>query len=258
MRFVYQIGFILMSVGLFVSGILFDNVVLLALSLSLGYLVLTLLESRFTETRGKMVNEAVEANGMTMEETALYLPFSSQEGVFVFKKEKESRLVNISGVNYPIHSLKPYEIKGGEVKKGELETKFLDFVFISKWILRTTFLLSLALATFFIYQENQYGYLVVPIGLLLFHVLSYSGIGLVARQMRVAKSVNKDREYLHDLMVFYGEVMLGIENPVPKTDVFPTGDILVRFDNGEETEFYYVPFNERVWLEMTAEGIAVP
>lgn len=257
MRLVYQIGFVLMSVGLFVSGILFDNVVLLALSLSLGYLVLTLLESRFTETRGKMVNEAVEANGMTMEETALYLPFSNQEGVFVFKKEKESRLVKVSGINYPIHSLKPYEIKGGEVKKGELETKFLDFVFVSKWILRTTFLLSLLLATYFIYQENQYGYLAVPIALLFFHVFSYSGVGMVARQIKVAKRVNEDREYLHDLMVFYGEVLLGMENPIPEAEVFPTGDILVRFNNGEKSEFYYVPFNERVWLEITAEGIVV-
>lgn len=258
MRLVYQTGFFLMSVGLFASGILFDNVVLMALSLSVGYLVLTLLESRFTETRGKMVNEAVEANGMTMEDTALYLPFSNQEGVFVFKKAKESRMVNVSGINYPIHALMPYEIKEGEVKKGELETKFLDFVFVSKWILRTTILLALALATYFIYKENQYGYLAVPIALLFFHIFSYSGIGMVARQIRVAKRVNKDREYLHELMVFYGEVLLGMKNPIPQAEVFPTGDILVRFDNGEKSEYYYVPFNERVWLELTAEGIVVP
>lgn len=258
MRIFYRVAFVLVSLGLFVIGLLKENLVVLALSMTLGYILMPYLEYRFTNARQKIIDEAVERNGMTMDEESIYLPFSNDEGVFVLKKDSESKVVEVSGTFVPVHRFKNYELTGGEVKKGDLEEKFLDYVLLSKAFLVTMNLVSALLAYFYIYQEDRFGYLAIPIVMFIVNLLLYPSINVVIKNITNSKILNRDKEKLHELINYYGQTLLGIPEPKHNTTVLPNGDIVVRFEREGQDEYYYIPMYDRMRLEWTKDQIVSP
>lgn len=253
MRMVYQLGFMMMTGGLLSLGLWFSNVYLIVLALTLGYLCISLLRSRFIETRSIMLEEAVQSSGMRMDEKALYFPFSNDEGLYILKSEEKMTVLKIGKVKFQIKKLNSYPLVNSRVEKLELEKKYMDYIFISRTALHFTTFLSLVYASYYIYMVGKYAYLVIPLGILLCHFIFYSQVTRSATEISLSKKLNKDREYLHELMRFYGVAVLGLENPTPITEVMVTGAILVRFEDTLDTPYYYMTFEERFYLEMTAE-----
>ncbi|WP_442638194.1 hypothetical protein [Rossellomorea marisflavi] len=258
MRIFYRVAFVLVSLGLFSIGLLKENLVVLALSMTLGYILIPYLEYRFTNARGKMIDQAVERNGMTLEEDSICLPFSNNEGVFVLKNDDESRVVKVSGTNVPVHRFRHYELTEGDVKKGELEKKFLDYVFLSKAFLNTMNIVAMFLALFYIYQDSRYGYLIIPIVICIINLIMYSSLNIVIHNISYSKTINSNKEKLHELMTFYGQALLGMTEPKHSTTIVSNGDIVVRFERDGRDEYYYIPLNDLIRLEWTKEQTVSP
>lgn len=257
MKTIIQFGFMLTAGGLFVTGVWFQNAYLLAIALSLAYLCVTLLRNRFTDTRQAMFDGASQSSGMKLDDKSLFFPFSNETGEFVLKSEEDFTFTQVGNVNYQVKKLNAYPIAKGKVKQYEIEDNYLQYIFVSRFALRFVTLLAFVLAGYFAYTADKYGYVVIPIAMFIYHFIFYYQIFASAKEIVNARYVNADREYLNELMRFYGATVVGLDNPEPITEIMPTGAVLVRFEDSADAPYYFVSFQERVYLEMSAEQLSI-
>lgn len=257
MKTIIQFGFMMTTGGLVVMGVWFQNAYLLAVALSLAYLCVTLLRNRFLDTRQAMFEAASQSSGMKLDEKSLFFPFSNEAGEFVLKSEGDSTFTQVENINYRVTKLNAYSITEGKVKPNKIGDTYLEYIFISRLALRFTTLLAFILAGYFAYTADKYSYFVIPIAMVIYHFVIYYQVFSSAKEIVNARFVNADKEYLNELMRFYGSVVVGLENPEPIVEELPTGAILVRFENAIDTTYYFVAFQERVYLEMSAEKLKI-
>lgn len=257
MKTMYQFGFMLTAGGLFVTGLFFEKAYLMAIALSLAYLCVTVMRERFIDTRKAMFEGASLTSGMKLDKTSVFFPFSNGNGVFVLKGEEEFSSTQIGNVKYQVKKLVSYPVGGKVVEPFEIERNYLQYIFVSRFALRFVTIMAFVMAGYFAYTADKYGYFVIPIVMLIYHFIIYYQVFASAKEIINARFVNADREYLDELMRFYGSAIVGLDNPEPHTEVMPTGAILVRFDESPGAPYYFVSFQERVYLEMTAEELQI-
>lgn len=255
MKTIFQIGFLLSVGGLFATGMLYENVYLIAIALSSAYLCVTVMRSRFHDTRKAMFTGASQSSGMKLDDRSLFFPFSNEKGVYVLKSEEELPVVSVGDIQLQVKKLVPYPVTNGVVKNFEIEGKYLQYIFVCRMALRFTTFLAFVLAGYYMYTADKYSFLLIPIAMVVYHFIVYYQVFASAKEIQYADYVNADREYLQELMRFYGVSVVGLENPEPLTEVMPTGAVLVRFDGAKDAPYYYLTFEERVHLEHTAERL---
>lgn len=255
MKTLYNLGFALIAGSLFYVGVRYEFFYATVFALTLAYLVIVLLKSRFLNARTFLLNEAERLGKVTLNQKSVYYPYSNSDGVFILKNEEEFKQVVVSGRAYFIKKMVSYPVKSHRVKPYELENKYFEYVFVSRMALRLTTLMATLLAGYHIYTGQQYGYLVFPIGFIAYHIFLYSSLIASAREMFMGRILNRDRGYLDELMRFYGVVFIGLENPVPITEVLPTGAVVVRFEDTPDAPRYFVTLEERVYIEELAEDM---
>lgn len=253
----YQFGFMLTAGGLFVTGVFWGNAYLLAIALSLAYFCVTVLRNRFTDTRTAMFEGASQSSGMKLDDKSLFFPFSNETGEYVLKSEEDFTFTQVGNVKYQVKKLNSYPVTKGKVKQFEIEDNYLQYIFVSRFALRFVTLLAFVMAGYFAYTADKYSYFVIPIAMLVYHFIMYYQIFASAKEIVTARFVNADREYLNELMRFYGTAIVGLDNPEPITEVMPTGAVLVRFEDSADAPYYFVSFQERVYLEVTAEDLQI-
>lgn len=258
MKTVYQLGFLLTAGGLFVAGIRYDNLYAIVVALTLAYLLVALLQSRFIDSRTKLIHEGARSSGMVVDNNSVYYPFSNEDGVYILKNEESFRAVSLNGLTYHIKKLVSYPVKHRGVKKYELERKYLEYVYVSRFALVLTSLMAMGLAGFYAYTEHEYGYLFIPIGAIVYHFFWYFRIFDSATEISLARVANRDLEYLDDLMRFYGVAIIGLEDPNPIIEVLQTGAVAVRYEDSLEAPYYFITFEERLYLEDLAEELTAP
>lgn len=251
MKWVNRLGYMVVLSTLLFGGLYLENIYLIAISLSLGYLLNSWFLSVFTRTRERLLQDMVEQEGRNPFHSGTILPFSNHEGVFVFQPKKPATTKTVEGYLYTIQELNRHELKAGTVKKHELEIKFFRFLRDSHFLIWFSFLLALGLASYKGWSIQEYNYFWIPGLMFFYHITFYAHLSLGVLSMKWGEHINRNRDELVELMSIYVGTVLEKETAVINlVDVFQSGDILVRFHLDGMDYYHHVSIEDRVRLEV--------
>lgn len=254
MKWILRLMETIFLLGLLSASVYFEYDIWTAITLSLPYLIITLLFHRFLTVREGLFTEAMLQNGIGMFGNSPVLPMSRDNGVHFFQLKGESREEEFGGYKYQINELKSHFLSGEKVKPFQLEGSYQDFLKEGRFLLHINFLIGVGFAGYQVWFNQMYLALLIPVLIGLYHLFFYSDIFESASALSWSNRLNKDREALTLIMYVYIQAILQIKDISDiQLGVLPTGDVLVSFTKDEVEHHYHVPMQDRIQLEMSIE-----
>lgn len=236
--------------GMLVLGVYIESVPMIALMLAVPYLFTILLFSRFTKARDYLFNEVILQRDKFQFLNAPVLPLSCDKGVHMFQQKGEARIHELGGYHFSVSELQSNLLEGEGIESYKLEKRYHQFLRESRFYILLAQLMGIGYATYMVYAEREYILISIPVLMFLYHYFFYAHIFEGVSAVKFSQKMNADREFLKDLMEIYVEIVLGVKEATETSvDVFPMGDILVRFVKDEQEHFYYVPYDDRLVME---------
>lgn len=236
--------------GMLVVGVVVDSMPLVALILALPYLFTILLFARFTHARDYLFNEVILQRDKFNFSNAPVIPLSCDKGVHIFQQKGEPQVHELGGYHFSVSELQSNLLEGDEIKSYQLEKRYHQFLRESRFYILLTQLMGIGYAGYMVYADREYLLLSIPVLMFLYHYFFYAHIFESVSAVKFSQKMNADREFLTYLMAIYVEAVLGVKEATETSvDVFPMGDILVRFMKDEQEYFYYVPYDDRLVME---------
>ncbi|WP_214688467.1 MULTISPECIES: hypothetical protein [unclassified Exiguobacterium] len=238
---------LILSAGLLalcVIGMVNDNMIMVALSLSLPYLIGMYLSDRF-ENRLKKIRKMAFAIDKEIDSKET-IPFTIEGGVYFFQ-EKDMYLIEHGDYTFTVSEMKPNLVKDERVRRMKLEKVYATSIYETRYYLLFSQLLSLSLALFMAVTEGASGYFIIPVALGLYNILAWTEVYSEAFYLDwVDKQLNNPKP-LKALMTMYVRAILN-EARQEETDVLvlPTGDVVVSFLADSNRKYYFVPYDDLV------------
>lgn len=238
---------LIVSAGLLalcIVGMVKNNVIMVALSLSLPYLIGMYLTDRF-ENRLKKIRKMASAidKGIDSKET---IPFTTDTGVYFFQ-EKDMYLVEHGDYTFTVSEMKPNLVKDERVRRMNLEKVYATSIYETRYYLVFSQFLSLSLALFMALTEGASGYFLIAVAMGIYNILAWTEVYSEAFYLDWVNKQANNPEPLHSLMTLYVMAILN-DAQQKETDVLvmPTGDVVVSFLADSSRKYFFVPYDDLV------------
>lgn len=253
MKRLYQFSFLLLASLVFGLAVWLDHSWLMAISLSCSFLMLAFMKERLESAQARLMEAARAHGGMPMEQNGVYLPFSTSERAVVLKGKKQGRLVKILDHQFTVRPYRAFAVNE-EVKPYEVESKYVDYLLVSRFAMMFTILLSFGYAGYQWYQHDTYDYAVLALVVAFVQGIGHWRVMQYAWSRTASRLLYRNDEYLHQLMRLYGIVILELELEElnPTASPVDTGSWMVQYRSDADSPYYQLTVRDFMALEELA------